>query len=562
MAAPMEHDRSKVSPEYDSNTAIGLNAPGATVDFTSSEFDPLIALYSDSTVVPDKNVNPFNNLAEFDSVSNKKRQAQPGKARLLREANAQRILKLQLQSQSKIRQSESTDKPEDEDQAENRRRVDRNVLSRMEDEHHKGPFSLLRRCVKERKKVKVLTRSFKHVRGICSGYVIAFDTHFNLAMQDVDEVYAKPWKRRKKRKRHEKVRKEPTANVNGGVSGTVENNLKENTGNSSSQIIQVHGNKNKEEIYPDENQIDKTTNNETQVKDAEKPKSVKPYDNIVGLDDCESAVKDNIDDDADSESESDDEDVGALTSRLAELQHELAYLAEAEMKSESESNVEDVPKEVIKLEEGELSEGEILDDPDNDEKDVKGAAKSDQKVKKDEPSKHSHHKPGYDKEEKKHGESSSKHHARKQNNEKKHDRKHHRDTLDKRKDAHKSSSSSKTSSKNRDSRRQSSSLPRQPKMEVKSGHKEGLPRRASSETRLGKKMEIKDTKSHGNKDKMKEKKIVTVKNPKGKAPQSQEGEAGARTIPSSQGNSCVYITRHVNQLFIRGDSVVLIAVDN
>ena len=43
-----------------------------------------------------------------------------------------------------------------------------------------GPMSILWKAVEERKKVKVWTRSYKHVRGVCSGYVTAFDRHMNL----------------------------------------------------------------------------------------------------------------------------------------------------------------------------------------------------------------------------------------------------------------------------------------------------------------------------------------------------------------------------------------------
>ena len=45
-----------------------------------------------------------------------------------------------------------------------------------------GPFSILYTSMKMRKRVRVWTRSYKHVRGICSGVVVAFDKHFNMVI--------------------------------------------------------------------------------------------------------------------------------------------------------------------------------------------------------------------------------------------------------------------------------------------------------------------------------------------------------------------------------------------
>ncbi|KAI0228204.1 hypothetical protein LSAT2_021325 [Lamellibrachia satsuma] len=82
----------------------------------------------------------------------------------------------------------------------------RNVLTRME-EYTTGPFSLLYRSVKEKRKVKVWTRSFKFIRGICTGYVVAYDKHWNLAMSDVDEIYKNPSVKRKAKSDGKKQKK-------------------------------------------------------------------------------------------------------------------------------------------------------------------------------------------------------------------------------------------------------------------------------------------------------------------------------------------------------------------
>jgi len=47
-------------------------------------------------------------------------------------------------------------------------------------DYKEGPLSVLRRCVEDHLKVKVWTRNFKYARGICNGYIVAFDLHWNL----------------------------------------------------------------------------------------------------------------------------------------------------------------------------------------------------------------------------------------------------------------------------------------------------------------------------------------------------------------------------------------------
>jgi len=50
------------------------------------------------------------------------------------------------------------------------------------DEYQQGALAVLSRCVKERSKVKVWTRNYRYVRGICTGYLVAFDKHWNLVI--------------------------------------------------------------------------------------------------------------------------------------------------------------------------------------------------------------------------------------------------------------------------------------------------------------------------------------------------------------------------------------------
>lgn len=53
----------------------------------------------------------------------------------------------------------------------------------------RGPLGRLRDCMKEHTPVKVFIRRATEMRGVCTGYILAFDHHWNLIMSDVDETY-------------------------------------------------------------------------------------------------------------------------------------------------------------------------------------------------------------------------------------------------------------------------------------------------------------------------------------------------------------------------------------
>ncbi|GBN86051.1 hypothetical protein AVEN_203958-1 [Araneus ventricosus] len=68
------------------------------------------------------------------------------------------------------------------------------VIKRMKTAFTHSPLNVLYECLKEDKKIKIWTRNFEEIRGICAGYVVAFDKHWNMILSDLDEVYLKPKK--------------------------------------------------------------------------------------------------------------------------------------------------------------------------------------------------------------------------------------------------------------------------------------------------------------------------------------------------------------------------------
>ncbi|XP_052687898.1 U7 snRNA-associated Sm-like protein LSm11 [Crassostrea angulata] len=200
MAAPIE--------EADSNTE---KRESEVLDVLSSAFDPLRALYSRRVQLPCPDILPLNNIAEYDSYSKGE------SVRQRREQERQVDSKQQKSTHEKnvSRNSQKENQPKDgslprtivnvgdvsgsgadlvTDKSDGKRKLHRNrrtVLTRMEG-YVRGPLSVLQRCVTERLLIQVWIRSAVDLRGMCKGYLVAFDKHFNLAMIDVDELYRCP----------------------------------------------------------------------------------------------------------------------------------------------------------------------------------------------------------------------------------------------------------------------------------------------------------------------------------------------------------------------------------
>lgn len=69
-----------------------------------------------------------------------------------------------------------------------------NILQRMKTHYQSSPLADLYQCITNEQKMKIWTRNYKEVRGVMTGYIIAFDKHWNIVLRDVDEVYLKPKK--------------------------------------------------------------------------------------------------------------------------------------------------------------------------------------------------------------------------------------------------------------------------------------------------------------------------------------------------------------------------------
>ncbi|KAH3869996.1 zinc finger CCCH domain-containing protein 13-like [Dreissena polymorpha] len=176
------------------------------LDPTSASFDPLKALYSPIDPFPHIPSRQFNNLAQFQNFIE-------GKDAQTRKANEQKkksggqqgtitgLAKLRAQAHEaeQERKAAITKKyagPAERSITQAKRKNMRTVFTKMQG-YKKGPLNVLRLCVNDKLRVTVLIRAAVSVRSRCRGYLVAFDKHFNMALMDVDETFIRPAPKRK-----------------------------------------------------------------------------------------------------------------------------------------------------------------------------------------------------------------------------------------------------------------------------------------------------------------------------------------------------------------------------
>ncbi|KAK7071131.1 U7 snRNA binding [Halocaridina rubra] len=160
-----------------------MASDGDRSGFRSKSFDPAQALASLDVNLPVEDAEEYENLQSFRSAVHKQQchvernipgVSGPGGVPLQRVA-AVPIDRNFTPDQGPIR-------------GRGRKRV-RNVLTRMDE--MQGPLALLRQCRENNIRIKVYTRNHSEIRGILTGYIVAFDKHWNLALRDVDEIFQK-----------------------------------------------------------------------------------------------------------------------------------------------------------------------------------------------------------------------------------------------------------------------------------------------------------------------------------------------------------------------------------
>jgi len=143
-----------------------------------SEFKPLRAIYDPAFEVSDNAVVQDNVEKCIAVIEGRVRTKKVVREEKEQEKGEEVAVKLERQF-----------KPEQLAQPTRPRRMKKGVLERMKEVE--GPLGGLRKLLEQGTKARVWTRGVQGVRGVATGFIVAFDKHWNLAMKDVEEQFTR-----------------------------------------------------------------------------------------------------------------------------------------------------------------------------------------------------------------------------------------------------------------------------------------------------------------------------------------------------------------------------------
>lgn len=153
------------------------------LDFTSGRFDALYALTAPESIVIDANPTIFSGktVQKLDNIS---------KFRILLPVCDPQRIDPQRTSESTAKK-QNIPKPSnvEENSSKRKKSMFLAMASRYESKSS-GPLKLLYAILEQRQRIRIMVRYADCVRGTLTGYLIAFDKHFNMILKDVDEVYS------------------------------------------------------------------------------------------------------------------------------------------------------------------------------------------------------------------------------------------------------------------------------------------------------------------------------------------------------------------------------------
>jgi len=165
--------------------------PQEALDPLSSAFNPKLVLYAreNDLKIPDPGALQLDNIKKYLTILQSSKSAQDHLAQAqatAAERERYRVLEQEFINREREAARRKSTKPMNKDKP----KWQWNVVERMARIDPSGPLHLLKRCLQERVRVRVVIRRFGGVRGHVHGLLMAFDQHFNMVLAEVIETYS------------------------------------------------------------------------------------------------------------------------------------------------------------------------------------------------------------------------------------------------------------------------------------------------------------------------------------------------------------------------------------
>ena len=161
------------------------------LDFKSDRFDAIYALTAPEGIVMEANPTIFGSIQtavqKLDNISKFRA--------LLPDCDPQRIDPASIHNKAIATKKHTPATKSDsavtkQEETKTKKKPMFLSMSAKYESKKSGPLSLLYSILENRQRIRVMVRYVDCVRGTLTGYLIAFDKHFNMILKDVDEVYS------------------------------------------------------------------------------------------------------------------------------------------------------------------------------------------------------------------------------------------------------------------------------------------------------------------------------------------------------------------------------------
>ena len=182
--AQAQINKSNSEPESEGGLNNAATSLDPQLDITSAEVSWERCIAQKQTVLPCPNAVLNVNIVDIES------EAELFAESLTKEVEKQKAAEFsttKLDKERKKKQEELRQSKRDE-----RRVKYENYNLLISNVKRRGPQAVLSKALKSHRKVCVVTRSFKGIRGFCVGFLLAYDRYCNICLIDVCEVWRTP----------------------------------------------------------------------------------------------------------------------------------------------------------------------------------------------------------------------------------------------------------------------------------------------------------------------------------------------------------------------------------